>query len=85
MQPILWYYTVSGAVTQSKEPRNHKLQKHIERKYHIIRDIVQCEEIKATKIATTDNVADMFTKAIIRTTFNQHLESMGIREMPKLL
>ncbi|KAH9670955.1 hypothetical protein KPL70_017162 [Citrus sinensis] len=30
----------SGAVAQSKEPRNHKKQKHIERKYHLIRDIV---------------------------------------------
>ena len=30
----------SGAVAQSKDPRNHKKGKHIERKYHIIRDIV---------------------------------------------
>ena len=30
----------SGAVAQSKDPRNYKKRKHIERKYHIIRDIV---------------------------------------------
>ena len=46
---------------------------------------MQCGEIKVTKIATTDNVANPFTKAITGTTFNQHLESMGIREMPELL
>ena len=30
----------SGVVAQSKDRRNHKKGKHIERKYHIIRDIV---------------------------------------------
>ena len=30
----------SGVVAQSKDPRNHKKGKHIERKYHIIRDIL---------------------------------------------
>ena len=30
----------SGVVAQSKDPRNHKKGKHIERKYHIIQDIV---------------------------------------------
>ena len=30
----------SGAVAQSKDPRNHKKGKQFERKYHIIRDIV---------------------------------------------
>ena len=30
----------SGIVVQSKDARNHKKGKHIERKYHIIQDIV---------------------------------------------
>ena len=38
--PITLFYDNSGAVAQSKDPRNHKKGKHIERKYHIIRDIV---------------------------------------------
>ena len=33
----------SGAVAWSKEPRYHKKQKHIERKYHLIRDIIKEE------------------------------------------
>ena len=83
--PIIMYYDNSGAVAQAKEPRNNKSQKHIERKYHIIRDIVQCGEIKVMKIVTTDNVADLFTKAITGKAFNQHLEFMGMKEMPQLL
>ena len=37
---ITLFYDNSGVVTQSKDRRNHKKGKHIERKYHIIRDIV---------------------------------------------
>ena len=37
---ITLFYDNSGVVAQSKDPRNHKKGKHIERKYHIIRDIV---------------------------------------------
>ena len=39
-QPIALYCDNSGAVANSKEPRSHKRSKHIERKYHLIRDIV---------------------------------------------
>ena len=34
--PITLFCDNSGAVTQSKDPTNHKKGKHIERKYHII-------------------------------------------------
>ena len=37
---ITFFYDNSGAIAQSKDPGNHRKGKHIERKYHIIRDIV---------------------------------------------
>ncbi|KAH9780110.1 hypothetical protein KPL71_007953 [Citrus sinensis] len=64
----------SGAVAQSKEPRNHKKQKHIERKYHLIRDIVQRGDVEVTQIASEQNLANPFTKAIPRKPFNLHLD-----------
>ena len=41
LSPITLYYDNSLAVAQSKELRNHGKGKHVERKYHLIRDIVQ--------------------------------------------
>ena len=38
--PITLFCDSNGVVTQSKDLRNHKKGKHIERKYHIIQDIV---------------------------------------------
>ena len=40
-KPITLYCDNSGAVANSKEPRSHKRGKHIERKYHLIREIMQ--------------------------------------------
>ena len=60
LSPIALYYDNSRAVAQSKEPRNHGKGKHVERKYHLIRDIVQGGNVVVTKIATTENLADPF-------------------------
>ncbi|KAH9725543.1 Integrase catalytic domain-containing protein [Citrus sinensis] len=83
--PLKLFYDNSGAVAQSKELRNHKKQKHIESKYHLIRDIVQRGDVKFTQIASQQNLADPFTKAIPGKPFNLHLESMGMCEMPNML
>ena len=41
MNDQLLHFTVaSGAVANLKEPRSQKRGKHIERKYHLIREIV---------------------------------------------
>ncbi|KAA0067450.1 retrovirus-related pol polyprotein from transposon tnt 1-94 [Cucumis melo var. makuwa] len=62
--PITLYCDNSGAVANSKEPRSHKRGKHIERKYHLIREIVQQGDVIVTKIASEQNIADPFTKTL---------------------
>ena len=64
LSPITMYCDNSGVVAQSKEPRNHRKGKHVERKYHLIRDIVQRGDVTVTKIATVNNLVDSFTKAL---------------------
>ena len=62
--PITLYCDNSGAIAQSKEPRYHKKQKHIERKYHLIHDIIDRGDTVVTKIASEENLADPFTKTL---------------------
>ena len=73
------YCNNSGAVAQSKDPRNHKKGKHIERKYHIIRDFIIRGDVMVAKIESADNLADPFTKALPQRTFESHLEGMRVR------
>ena len=75
--PITLFCDNSRAVAQSKDPRNHKKGKHIERKYHIIRDIIARGDVVVAKIESANNLADPFTKAMAQKTFESHLESMG--------
>ena len=49
-KPITFYCDNSSAVANSKEQRSHKRGKHIERKYHLIREIVNREDVTVTKI-----------------------------------
>ena len=65
---IVGYYTLlynSIEVANSKEPRSHKRGKHIERKYHLIREIVSRGDVKMSQITSKDNLADPFTKGLI--------------------
>ena len=76
--PITLFCKNSGAVAQSKDPRNHKKGKHIERKYPIIRDIV-ARDVVVAKIDSANNLVDLFTKALPQSTFESHLEEIGVR------
>ena len=79
--PITLFYDNSGAVAQSKDPRNHKKGKHIKRKYHTIRDIIARGEVVVAKIESVNNLANPFTKTLSQKTFESHLEGMGVRSM----
>ena len=50
-KPLVLYCDNNGAVANSKEPRSHKRGKHIERKYHLIREIVHRGDVAVMKIA----------------------------------
>ena len=84
-QPIALYCDNSGAVANSKEPRSHKRSKHIERKYHLIRDIVARGDVEVKKISTHDNIADPFTKTLSSRVFDKHVEGMGLKDCTSLL
>ncbi|RVW76960.1 Retrovirus-related Pol polyprotein from transposon TNT 1-94 [Vitis vinifera] len=84
-EPIRLYCDNSGAVANAKEPRNHRKGKHIERKFHLVREIVSRGDVSVEKIASANNIADPFTKTLPARTFEQHLEGMGLRDMSHLL
>ena len=84
-KPLVLYRDNSGVVANSKEPRSHKRGKHIERKYHLIREIVHRGDVAVMKIASEQNLADPFTKTLPERVFTSHLEGLGLRDMSHLL
>ncbi|XP_044475753.1 secreted RxLR effector protein 161-like [Mangifera indica] len=78
-QPVILFCDNTGAIAQAKEPRAHQKSKHVQRKYHILREFVGAGDIVIQKIASADNLADPLTKALTQRLLDQHLEKMGIR------
>ena len=78
VDPILVYCDNNGAIAQAKEPRSHQRTKHILRRFHIIREIIERGDIRIDKVSSEDNIADPFTKALSQKLFEKHLEKMGI-------
>ena len=77
-QPMVVYCDNSGAVANSKEPRSHQRGKHIERKFHLVRDIMECEDVTVCKIKSEDNLADTFIKTLYSRVFESYLEGLRI-------
>ena len=77
--PILLYCDNTGAVAQAKEPRAHHKSKHILRRFHLVREIVERQEVCIKRVETNNNIADPFTKALPQWKFDRHLDYMGLR------
>ena len=63
--PIELYYDNNRAIAQAKEPRSHQQTKHILRRFHLIREII--------------DRGDPLTKALAQRKHDGHTRSMGIR------
>jgi KUP system potassium uptake protein len=53
--------------------------KHIDTRYHFIRDRISKKEFLITYCPTQDMVADIFTKPLPRATFQKHVTNLGLR------
>ena len=76
--PLDLYYDNMGAIAQAKEPRSHQKSKHILKRYHLIREIVDKGDVKICKVHTDLNVADPLTKPLPQSKFEAHMKAMGI-------
>ena len=73
------YYDNNGAIALAKEPRSHQKSKHIERRYHLIRDYLEKGYVEVKRVNSIDNVADPLTKPLGQQKIEAHLEKMGLR------
>ena len=76
--PVSLFCDNTSAIAQAKEPRSHNKSKHVPRKYHVIREIIQHGDVKICYVASNDNTADPLTKALSQPKHEGHVKSMGI-------
>ncbi|GKA60260.1 hypothetical protein Tco_0759667 [Tanacetum coccineum] len=70
-----------GPINLSKNPVQHSRTKHIEIRYHFLRNNVQKGNISIEKVASDDNIADILTKHLKREVFNYLRLGLGMTEL----
>ena len=63
------YCDNKSAIQLAQNPVHHSRSKHFDMKYHFIRDMVERRIVELRHISTLDNVADIFTRAIVKAHF----------------
>ena len=77
--PITLYCDSTGAIAQAKEPKSHIKAKHVQRKFHLVREIIERNKIVIEKIPTEDNVAYPLTKPLSQEKHEIHTRAMVLR------
>ena len=72
-----------GAISLAKDNKFHSQTKHIDLRYHFICEAMEEGKINVTYIPTEDNVADIFTKSLVKPKFVRFVEMLGLRALEK--
>ena len=67
-----------GAIAMARNPVGHKRSKHIDIRYHFIREAVQTGTISLTYCSTSKMLADIFTKPLPKGQFEKLRENLGL-------
>ena len=60
------YCDNQGAMALSKNPAQHQRSKHIDIKFHFVRDEIQSGSLEVNHVPSAQNVADISTKPVSR-------------------
>jgi hypothetical protein len=78
-RPITIYCDNQSAIAIAKNDEFHARTKHIDIRYHFIRDIVAKQLITINYVNTNDNPADMLTKSLVRPKVETFSHLVGLR------
>jgi len=73
-----------AAIELCKNPVFHERSKHIDTRYHFIRDCADQGKTRVSYINTKDQLADILTKALGRIQFEELRSKIGMIKIAKL-
>ena len=68
-----------SAIQLARNPVYHSKTKHVDVKYHFIREMLEDKKIHLVKVHTTENPADLFTKGLPPESFAHCRELLGVQ------
>lgn len=76
LSPFTIFCDNQGAIALAKNPINHQRSKHIDIRYHFVRDEVVKKKLTILYVPSVDNIADIFTKALSKVKFETFKASL---------
>ena len=73
-----------SAISMAKNPIFHQRTRHINRKYHFIREALQEGVINMKFCRSEEQLADIFTKALPKDRFKQLRSNLGVKPVSSL-
>lgn len=77
-EPIHIWSDSTAALAFAKDPKYHGRTKHIEMKFHYVRDMIGKKKVVLKHISTSQMVADPLTKPIAKDLFQAHVKALGL-------
>ena len=70
-----------SAISLYKNPIFHDRSKHIDIKFHYIRDCMDAGKVQIDHVGTKDQLADLLTKALGRVQFIELRQRLGVAKI----
>ena len=78
VNPISLFCDNQGAIILSKDSTFHMRTKHIDTRFHFVREIINNDILSISYCPTNEMIADIFTKALSRFKFEKFRTLLGI-------
>jgi hypothetical protein len=77
-QSPLIYIDNLGCIQNIQNPRHHERTKHIDIRYHFVRELVENKSVEIQHISSEQNTADILTKSLPRDAHEYHVRGLGL-------
>ena len=82
-KPIIIKEDNQGAIAIAKDPVKHTRAKHIDIRFHFLRDVVKRGDVQLEYCMTENMTADILTKSVSKNKFVKCRNEMGLQVYPK--
>jgi hypothetical protein len=83
-QPLLLMCDNISSIELTRSPKFHQRTKHIDVRFHFVREQQEAKEIDVKYIRTADQLADPFTKPLPNPRFSVLREAIGVVPVPSI-